>query len=50
MSQDMLDHLDRVDVETARDGMLIEIPCETRPAAPRPARAAGARSLTGSGG
>jgi ribonuclease BN (tRNA processing enzyme) len=38
MSQDMLDHLDRVDVETAHDGMLIELPPVTcRPAAARPA-------------
>jgi ribonuclease BN (tRNA processing enzyme) len=28
MSQDMLEHLDRVDVETAHDGMLIELPRE----------------------
>ena len=30
MSQDMLDHLDRVDVETAHDGMLIEVPRRAR--------------------
>jgi ribonuclease BN (tRNA processing enzyme) len=33
MSQDMLDHLDRVDVETAHDGMLIEVPREPERAA-----------------
>jgi ribonuclease BN (tRNA processing enzyme) len=33
MSQDMLDHLDRVDVETAHDGMLIEVPHEPERAA-----------------
>lgn len=28
MSQDMLNHLDQLDVEAARDGMLIELPCD----------------------
>lgn len=41
MSQDMLDHLDRVDVETAHDGMLIEVPRER-------CRAAACRSPLGS--
>jgi len=37
MSQAMLDRLDRVDVETAQDGMLIELPHAPRlSAAPTP--------------
>ena len=33
MSQDMLDHADQLDIETARDGMLIELPCPVAQAA-----------------
>jgi ribonuclease BN (tRNA processing enzyme) len=46
MSQDMLDHLDRVDVETAHDGMLIELAREpVTVGQPLPVRRAGARRI-----
>lgn len=33
MGQDMLNHADQLDIETARDGMLIELPCPVAQAA-----------------
>jgi ribonuclease BN (tRNA processing enzyme) len=46
MSQDMLDNLDRVDVETAHDGMLLEVPREpVRAAEFVPAKRSGARRI-----
>jgi ribonuclease BN (tRNA processing enzyme) len=51
MSQDMLDHLDRVDVETAHDGMLIEVPREPERAAEfLRAKRAGARRIGAAAG
>jgi ribonuclease BN (tRNA processing enzyme) len=45
MSRDMLDHLDRVDLETAYDGMLIELPAEAdRAAVPRASTAKARRT------
>jgi ribonuclease BN (tRNA processing enzyme) len=51
MSQDMLDHLDRVDVETAHDGMLIEVSREPERAAEfLRAKRAGARRIGAAAG